>query len=99
MSALCDTNDLPANSRPARILVADDDRAHHALLQTAFGASGIEVDAASGGREACEKLKDGDFRALVTDYEMPDWSGLQFLENARQFFLTPTLCICCKLLF
>jgi CheY-like chemotaxis protein len=45
---------------------------------------GSEVAVASDGMEAWSKLRKGHFDALITDCEMPKWSGLELLGAARR---------------
>ncbi|QDT11958.1 response regulator [Planctomycetes bacterium K23_9] len=78
-----DTKNRPAPF-PARVLVVDDDRANRILLRTVLRVQGSQVVVAADGLEAWGKLSDGGFDALVTDYEMPRWSGLELLEAVRR---------------
>jgi len=76
-------NNLAVNK--SQILLVDD---HRILLEgTASLLSGLadyEVAAtASSGKEAIELLKSQDFDILVTDYELPDFSGLDIIRVAH----------------
>lgn len=68
-----------------QILLVDD---HKILLEgTASLLSALEIfevaETASSGREAIELLKSRDFDILITDYELPDFSGLDIIRVAR----------------
>ena len=68
-----------------RILLIDD---HKILLEgTQSLLSGLEdyevTATASSGKEAIELLKSQDFEILVSDYELPDYSGLEIVRIAR----------------
>lgn len=68
-----------------QILLIDD---HKILLEgTQRLLSGMELydvaAIASSGKEAISLLKSQDFDILVTDYELPDFSGLEIIKIAR----------------
>ncbi|RAI92167.1 LuxR family two component transcriptional regulator [Algoriphagus yeomjeoni] len=68
-----------------RILLIDD---HKILLEGTqsllSGLDDYEVSAtASNGQRAIELLKTQDFEILVTDYELPDFSGLEIIRIAH----------------
>ena len=68
-----------------RILLIDD---HKILLEgTQSLLSGLEdyevAAAASSGKKAIELLKTQNFDILVTDYELPDFSGLEIIKIAH----------------
>ncbi len=68
-----------------RILLIDD---HKILLEgTQRLLSGLELyevtGTASSGKEAIELLKKYDYDILVTDYELPDLSGLEIIKIAH----------------
>ncbi len=68
-----------------RILLVDD---HKILLEgTQRLLSGLALydvaGLASKGKEAIELLKSQDFDILITDYELPDYSGLEIIKIAR----------------
>lgn len=69
----------------SQILLVDD---HKILLEgTASLLAGLEdyevAATASSGKEAMELLKSKDFDILVTDYELPDFSGLDIIRAAH----------------
>ncbi len=43
----------------------------------------VEVETASSARDALDLLKDGDYDAIVSDYQMPETDGIEFLKAVR----------------
>jgi len=68
------------------ILVVDDDQALRALLQQALQSEGYEVDTASDGQFAWEKLtqQPGTYEAVILDLQMPRMDGLRLIRVLRQ---------------
>lgn len=56
----------------ADILEADDDR--------------FSVEVATDAESGCEKLKEGSFDCIVSDYDMPGANGLEFLKRVRETY-------------
>lgn len=65
-----------------RILLADDDAEMRRLLASVLRAAGYRVEEADDGDDLRARLAslDGDLDLLVTDVQMPGWTGLQALE-------------------
>ena len=61
---------------PRTILVVDDDEMMLSFLSTVLREEGHRVAEAKGGREALAALSTGEFDLVVTDFRMPDLSGL-----------------------
>lgn len=82
---------VPLASRPARILLAEDDAEMRALLADALRNDGHEVVEARHGAELMQllaaRLQDsGELERVdlvVSDVRMPGWSGLEILEALR----------------
>jgi DNA-binding response OmpR family regulator len=76
-----------------RILVVEDDAPLRETIATVLCADGFEVDTASDGRRAIEKLQDSSFDAIVVDIRMPglDGPGLYRELAARQPALLPRI--------
>jgi DNA-binding NtrC family response regulator len=68
-----------------RILVVDDEaRVLFVLRHTlARVAEQYEVETASGGREALQKLAETDFDLVLTDLRMPDLDGIELSRQVR----------------
>lgn len=71
-------------SKKNRILVADDEERIRMLLEAHLAAFGYDVELACDGSQALEKLKSGDFNAVITDMNMPGASGLEVILEARR---------------
>lgn len=66
-----------------RVLAIDDDAVSLALLCNALRAAGYEVETARNGREALEQLRTGQFRLVVSDWEMPEMNGVDLCRHVR----------------
>jgi len=67
----------------AKILVVDDEPQIRLLLQEILKREGYEVDAASSGEEALEKLTGGAYRMVITDLRMPGMDGFGLISAIR----------------
>lgn len=47
--------------------------------------AGFEVDTAGNGRDALEKIRDGDFQLIITDWDMPEMNGITLCKTVRSF--------------
>jgi DNA-binding response OmpR family regulator len=78
---------------PKRILVTDDDSSILRLVAVVLRRAGFEVDTASCGREALEKIRLARYDVLVLDLMMPDLSGhdvlalLEVMEPLRRYVI------------
>jgi len=66
-----------------RILVVDDEPAVRQAISRALALDGYDVQAASGGAEALERLADGAVDAIVLDVSMPAPDGLEVARRLR----------------
>jgi putative two-component system response regulator len=66
-----------------RILVVDDDEVTREMLANALTSWGYEVERAENGREALGVLQRGDVRLVISDWEMPEVSGLELCRVIR----------------
>ncbi len=72
---------LSAQPMPsAKLLAVDDDLMNRDMLSRRLEKLGYEVTDAGTGREALQKLKDGNFDLVLLDILMPDLDGFQTLE-------------------
>jgi PAS domain S-box-containing protein len=68
-----------------RVLHVDDDAGFLAVAKQCLeDQSQFEVDTALSDEEALKKLRDSDYDAVVTDYQMPGKNGLELLRELRQ---------------
>lgn len=70
--------------RTRDILVVDDDINYLRLFSLLLESEGFDVAAASDGIEALEILGNGDFRMVITDFNMPEMNGLELSVKVRQ---------------
>ncbi len=70
-----------------RVLLVDDDLAVLRSVRRMLVARRPhwEVITAPSGTEGVRLLREGDFDAIVSDFEMPDLDGIEVLERARLF--------------
>ncbi len=68
----------------APILLVDDDPACLGMLSDVLSALGIPVETARDGNEALEMIYKGDFRIVLSDWQMPGMSGVELCRRVRQ---------------
>ena len=67
-----------------RVLMVDDDPAVLEITKVFLERSGdIQVDAVVSALEATERLQDGGYDVIVSDYVMPEMDGISFLKRVR----------------
>jgi len=64
----------------ARLLAVDDDDMNREMLVRRLQKIGYDVSDATNGREALNKLKEGNYDLVLLDILMPDLDGFQTLE-------------------
>lgn len=67
-----------------RILIAEDERITRASLARQLESWGHQVTAAEDGQAAMELYLKDDFDMVITDWEMPRLSGVEFIRQVRQ---------------
>ena len=67
------------------ILVVDDDLTSLLFFRLLLESKGFNVATASDGIRALEMLENGDFRMVVTDFHMPQMSGLELAVKVREY--------------
>ncbi len=63
----------------ARLLIVEDEKHQRELYSMEFEDEGYEVDQASNGREAVEKVKAGRYDCVIMDIRMPEMDGIEAL--------------------
>ncbi len=77
-----------------QVLVVDDSLVIRQMLRADLSNRGYEVDDASGGRSALEKLRQKQYDMVVSDQNMPGMDGLTMVKALRelpQYARTPVL--------
>ncbi len=67
-----------------QVLIADDDELVRMMLQSALEEAGYEVLTASNGREAWDIIHSTPCRLLISDWEMPEMSGVELCRRVRE---------------
>jgi two-component system, chemotaxis family, sensor histidine kinase and response regulator PixL len=82
-----DANDPDRVVAPPTILVVDDSMTIRQNLSVFLRRSGYQVLQASDGVEGLERLQQtAVIHAVISDVDMPNMNGLEFLRNCRQEF-------------
>jgi two-component system, NtrC family, response regulator HydG len=68
----------------AKILVVDDDSTFCIMLNTFLSKNGHEVKGAFSYEEALRLIKAEDFDVLLSDFRLPDHSGMDLLAEAKR---------------
>src|ERR1700682_1428767 len=71
-------------TRPACILVVDDEPLVAAIIADTLGLEGYEVDTAKNGREALEKIAARSYDAILSDLRMPELDGVGLYRELEQ---------------
>jgi two-component system phosphate regulon response regulator PhoB len=71
------------SGRPVRILLVEDDIAHHALLKSWLKAEGYHVEAFHNGIQAQQYLADFWADLAILDWDVPGVSGERLLNKIR----------------
>jgi two-component system cell cycle response regulator len=65
------------------ILVVDDNRLQRSVLEATLKTAGYEVVSAENGKEALEIFRKGNYPIVMTDWVMPEMSGLELCRAIR----------------
>jgi DNA-binding NtrC family response regulator len=76
-----------------RILIADDELIVRQSLQNWFQEEGFTVDVAESGREALEKLTQGQWDIFLLDIKMPGMDGLELQRKIKEIHPNATIII------
>jgi DNA-binding response OmpR family regulator len=66
-----------------RVLIVDDNEITLMVLEEALRTAGYEVEIAHNGQEALDVLQKGSCRMVVSDWEMPQMSGVELCRHIR----------------
>ncbi|MGQ9645234.1 MAG: sigma-54-dependent transcriptional regulator [Thermodesulfobacteriota bacterium] len=76
---------------PKRVLIVDDEENFRHMLSVILKKEGYDVEAASNGEEALEKLTLSPYDQVLCDIRMPKMDGLDFLNEARKAGVDSTI--------
>lgn len=68
----------------ARLLVADDDANMLRLVTKRLEPEGFQVESASDGQQALDKIATGNYDLVLLDYKMPEVDGLTVLSRVKE---------------
>ena len=71
-----------------RILIVDDDDIATEMLANSLAQFGHQATTASNGREALQLMRSGLYRMVVSDWEMPEMTGLDLCRHIRQRYFS-----------
>ena len=75
---------MDAMKQAKRILMIDDDKHMHRILQLYLRSRNVEVVGVSSGRMALHKLDEESFDLVLTDIQMPGMDGRELIQRIRQ---------------
>ena len=67
-----------------KILVVEDERSQREMLRDFLIKEGYQVSEAAAGRAAIQEIRSASIDLALVDYRMPDISGREVLEQAKQ---------------
>ena len=76
---------------PKRILIIDDEESFRHMLSVILKREGFEVETASDGEEALQKVKENTYNQVLCDIRMPRMDGLEFLKEIQKAGIDATL--------
>jgi two-component system, response regulator, stage 0 sporulation protein F len=79
---------------PKRILIVDDEEHIRLLFKEELEEEGYDVDLASNGFEALEKIRNSDFGVVVLDIKMPGMDGIQTLSEIKKIKRDQRVILC-----
>src|SRR6185369_17986295 len=65
------------------ILIVDDNRLQRSVLEATLKTAGYDVVSAENGKEALEIFRKGNYPIIMTDWVMPEMSGLELCRAIR----------------
>jgi excisionase family DNA binding protein len=75
----------PTAPRRPRILVVDDEAAIRDLLSKTLALAEYDVDVATDGRSALERMRMTPYDLLIADLKMPGMDGLTVIREAKRY--------------
>ncbi len=76
---------------PKRVLIVDDEENFRHMLSVILKKEGYDVEAASNGEEALQKVTLSPYDEVLCDIRMPKMDGLDFLNEAKKAGVNSTI--------
>lgn len=80
--------------RTIRILVVDDEENIRFLFKEELEEEGYQIELASNGIEAIDKVKGSKFDLIVMDIKMPGMDGIQALNEIKNLLKDQPVILC-----
>lgn len=93
------TTNPPDGNSLGKALIVDDNVALARVTQFALSRAGLETCIAGNGRIALEKATAESFDIIISDQQMPEMTGLEFLQRLRTlpgYATTPIILLTAK---
>ena len=72
------------NNESKKILIVDDESEMRVALETTLKREKYQLTCAEDGKQALDKIDDGDFDLILTDVRMPKLNGLELLRAVKE---------------
>lgn len=66
------------------ILIVDDENINLMLLEKALEKAGFETLKAKDGKEALNLFRNNKCDLIITDYQMPEMNGVEFIKKIKE---------------
>jgi signal transduction histidine kinase len=76
--------EMANKKREGKILLTDDEKTTREILTRALTARGFNMETASNGFEALQKIQNEHFDMLITDLLMPNMTGTELIKKSRE---------------
>ncbi|MDM8539167.1 sigma 54-interacting transcriptional regulator, partial [Desulfobacterales bacterium HSG17] len=84
---------MTTDNTEKRLLVIDDEENMRHMLTTLLGKFGYNVDTASDGYQALEKVSKSHYDFILCDLKMPNMGGMEFLGSAKKHLVASTVIV------
>jgi DNA-binding response OmpR family regulator len=74
----------PEVTRRHRALIVEDDPAIRRLVGKLLQRRGIDIDVANDGKQAIEKIRNGNYSVLILDLMVPEVNGFEIIDFVRK---------------
>lgn len=67
-----------------KILFVDDSASMRQIMSLAMQAEGFDITTAVDGVEGSQKLDNGRYDVIISDLNMPNMNGIEFIKNVKR---------------